>query len=140
MKIKAGKTKAQKTGIVSGGYVEPPGTLTFSFRYIDTSNDKFITVGQSGGYFSKVISRLKDLSTITEREFLSDRGGSLKSHPIDWRDTSEPDGFRHLNEQLQAYTPYQFAVSRNEHGRIHGFLIGSVFHIVWLDPEHKLYS
>ncbi|ELU7233491.1 hypothetical protein SCL96_003408 [Escherichia coli] len=44
-----------------------------------------------------------------------------------------------MNEQFQSYTPYQFAVSRNEHGRVHGFFIGNVFHVVWLDPHHRLY-
>ncbi|HAK5374822.1 TPA: hypothetical protein H1V70_002142 [Salmonella enterica] len=86
-----------------------------------------------------MLNRLKDLSTLTEREFIADRGAALKSHPIDWRETSEPEGFTHLNEQFQSYTPYQFAVSRNEHGRVHGFFIGNVFHIVWLDPHHRLY-
>jgi hypothetical protein len=31
-------------------------------------------------------------------------------------------------------------VSANEYGRVHGFFIGNVFYIVWLDPDHKLYS
>ena len=26
-----------------------------------------------------------------------------------------------------------------EHGRVHGFVIGTVFHVVWLDPQHRLY-
>ncbi|MCP6040932.1 hypothetical protein NL354_18735 [Klebsiella pneumoniae] len=64
---------------------------------------------------------------------------ALKSHCIEWKTTSEPDGFTHLNEQFQSYTPYQFAISRNEHGRIHGFFIGNVFYVVWLDPNHQLY-
>ncbi len=76
---------------------------------------------------------------MTEREFTADRGGTLKSHPINWGQTSEPEGFQHLNEQFQGYTPYQFAISRNEYGRIHGFFIGNVFHVVWLDPDHLLY-
>ena len=35
--------------------------------------------------------------------------------------------------------PWQFALSANEHGRVHGFLIQNRFYIVWLDPEHELY-
>ncbi|HCA3585732.1 TPA: hypothetical protein MO350_003382 [Salmonella enterica subsp. enterica serovar Java] len=57
-----------------------------------------------------------------------------------WEDTSVPQGFEHLNEQFQAYPPYQFAISRNEHGRIHGFFVDNIFHIVWLDPTHNLYA
>lgn len=69
-----------------------------------------------------MLDRLKALSSLTANEFMAGRSAALKSHPIDWRHTSEPEGFTHLNEQFQSYTPYQFAVSRNEHGRVHGFL------------------
>ncbi|MDD1966378.1 hypothetical protein ACIPO9_04375 [Pseudomonas sp. NPDC090203] len=45
----------------------------------------------------------------------------------------------HLNEQLRSSTPFQFAVSANLHGRIHGFFVDHVFFVVWLDPDHCLY-
>jgi hypothetical protein len=35
---------------------------------------------------------------------------------------------------------YQLTISTNEHGRIHGFFILDVFYVVWLDPDHELYS
>jgi hypothetical protein len=28
----------------------------------------------------------------------------------------------------------------NGHGRVHGFVIADVFHVVWLDPHHRLYE
>jgi len=34
----------------------------------------------------------------------------------------------------------QFMVTRAEHGRIHGFAIDNVFHVVWFDPKHNLYD
>jgi len=43
------------------------------------------------------------------------------------------------NEEQVVDTPYQFSLSSNEHGRVHGFLIDEVFYIVWLDPDHQLY-
>ncbi|UMS01485.1 hypothetical protein AOY87_11390 [Escherichia coli] len=118
---------------------QPVTTLNFSFRYLDAGHEKFSFTSQDSAYFCKVINRLKDLSTLTLREFQSGRSAALKVYPVDWRYTSEPEGFRHLSEQLQSYTPYQFAVSRNEHGRVHGFIAGNVFYIVWLDPNHRLY-
>jgi hypothetical protein len=54
-------------------------------------------------------------------------------------DTTEKDGFAHLNEQLRQIPAYQFQVSSNEHGRIHGLVIGNIFFIIWLDPDHRLY-
>jgi hypothetical protein len=40
---------------------------------------------------------------------------------------------------LREYSPLQFMISKNEHGRVHGFARDNVFHVVWFDPEHKLY-
>lgn len=34
---------------------------------------------------------------------------------------------------------WQFALSANEHGRVHGFLADNVFYVRWLDPDHNLY-
>ena len=34
---------------------------------------------------------------------------------------------------------WQFALSANEHGRVHGFLVADTFFVRWLDPEHNLY-
>lgn len=138
-KIKAGKLGKGSSTVVAGTNRQVVSGISFSFRYIDAHHEKFSFAAQDSAYFCKVLERLKDLSTLTEREFIADRGATLKSHPIDWLYTSEPEGFTHLNDQLRDYTPYQFAVSRNEHGRVHGFFIGNVFHVVWLDPHHRLY-
>ncbi|WP_223539368.1 hypothetical protein [Enterobacter sp. JBIWA003] len=137
--IRPSKITPVQTRIVPGMAGAGVATINFSFSFIDAAHHKFNFNAQSAAYFCKVLDRLKALSTMTEREFTADRGGSLKSHPIDWCQTSEPEGFQHLNEQFQSYKPYQFAVSRNEHGRVHGFFIGNVFHVVWLDPDHQLY-
>ena len=137
--IKAGKPDKGNGNIIAGERHQAVNNISFSFRYIDAGNKKFCFTSQGADYFGKVLDRLKSLSHLTTSEFISDRSAALKSHPIDWRHTSEPEGFTHLNEQFQSYTPYQFAVSRNEHGRVHGFFIGNVFHVVWLDPHHRLY-
>lgn len=137
-KIKSGKLSSSSR-IVAGSPQPTKSTLSFSFQYIDYAHSKFGFSNQDPSYFCKVIERLKDISSLTSLEFTSNRTPTLKSHCIEWKTTSEPDGFTHLNEQFQSYTPYQFAISRNEYGRVHGFLVGCVFNIVWLDPEHKLY-
>ncbi|MBV7437297.1 hypothetical protein [Aeromonas sp. sif2416] len=138
-KIKPGKVKAATGNIVAGTISTTPRTISFSFQYIDSTHAKFGFAGQGAAYFCKVIDRLKDLSSFTSLEFTSNRNPAIKSHCIDWETTSEPAGFSHLNEQFQSLSPYQFAISRNEHGRVHGFFNGDVFHVVWLDPDHQLY-
>ena len=65
---------------------------------------------------------------------------TIRSHAIKWDDTSAPGGFAHLSEQMQACEPWQFAISANEYGRVHGILLDTVFYVVWFDPEHRLYE
>lgn len=77
---------------------------------------------------------------MTEDELSANRSAALRAHPIDWEHTSEKNGFSQLNEQLQLFKPYQFSISANAHGRIHGFVSSSVFYVIWLDPEHRLYQ
>lgn len=85
------------------------------------------------------MERLKALSGLTNQELLVNRSSALRCHPIKWEDTSET-GFGLPNEEQLVDTPYQFSLSSNEHGRVHGFLIDTVFYVVWLDPDHLLYS
>ncbi|MGI9278211.1 MAG: hypothetical protein ACR2PX_01065 [Endozoicomonas sp.] len=114
--------------------------VSFSFKHLDLSNNKFSISGKNAQYFYKVLERLKNLSELLPGEIQQNRSNALRAHPIEWKQTSERKGFTTLNTQLQGQKPYQFQVSANEHGRIHGFFIGPVFHVVWLDPDHKLYS
>ncbi|HEU0055405.1 MAG TPA: hypothetical protein VFQ39_19595 [Longimicrobium sp.] len=85
-----------------------------------------------------MLDRFRALSSLRPQEVLSNRSPALRAHPIDFARTSEPAGFSHLNEQLRAYPAYQFQLSVHT-GRVHGFFIDLVFHVVWLDPHHALY-
>jgi hypothetical protein len=57
---------------------------------------------------------------------------SLRCHAIDWNKVTE-SGFGFPNEDELVDKPYQFQLSSNEHGRVHGFFIDEVFYVVWLD-------
>lgn len=83
---------------------------------------------------------MKDVSQQKASDLRQSGGSALRAHTIDWEGTTEKHGFAHLHEQLQSVTPYQFQVSANEHGRIHGFFIDNVFYAVWVDPGHELYQ
>ncbi|MEH2081355.1 MAG: hypothetical protein V7K89_15565 [Nostoc sp.] len=119
--------------------VEPPRGVSFSYRYFQDSNNKFSISNKDARYLEAFIQRLRDLSTMTVNEISVTNAKSLRCHPIDWNQTSEPC-FDLPNEEQLVDTPYQFQLSSNEHGRVHGFFIENVFYIVWLDPDHKLYS
>ena len=124
--------------------VSPPDEsqyIRFSFTHLDLKgNPKFCTTHCQEGYLDKFLDRLGSLSKMTVLEFRTNRSPSLKSHRIDWEQTSEKKGFSHLNEQLRDEQPWQFEITRNKHGRVHGLILGNTFYVVWVDPTHQLYS
>jgi len=113
--------------------------INFSFKYLDGTHEKFQYGAHDAEYFCEVLERAKNLSSITKQELLSNRSPALKAHPIKWKETSIEEGFDFPKHEEIVDTPYQFGVSRNEHGRIHGFFIYNTFYIVWLDKNHELY-
>ena len=138
MAIKAGRLLKTNSAI-RAGVPDPQQRISFSFRHIEQGHDKFHYSRRDSAYFCKVIERLSAMSQFTVQEFHTSRSSAVRAHPIAWEATSEPMGFSNLNEQLRSSTPFQFAVSANEHGRVHGFFINHVFFVVWLDPDHSLY-
>ncbi|WP_197703888.1 hypothetical protein [Cohaesibacter sp. ES.047] len=135
--------KKKKNQIVSStgvkAAVADDDILRFSFKFFDATDVEVCPAEFQAGYTQTLMDRLKSLSSWRVSDFTGNRSRSIRSHPINWDKTSRPDGFVQLNEQYQAYTPYQFCLSANEYGRVHGFLIGSCFYVVWLDCNHAVY-
>ena len=115
-----------------------PARISFSFSYLDTRQGKFAYDHKETVYFTKLLDRFKHLSGISSQEMRTTHSKGLRCPPHDWSTTSEPRGFG-LKGQLADCEGIQFQVSSNEHGRVHGFFLGEVFHVVWLDPDHQLY-
>ncbi|MBR8828412.1 MAG: hypothetical protein DSM107014_11030 [Gomphosphaeria aponina SAG 52.96 = DSM 107014] len=139
-KIKARSLK-KNAGKIPDKQPQYDDEVIFSFKYLDLfSNPKFSIAGCGYSYLEKLLLRLKDVSSIRYDDFVNMRSSSLRSHKITWEETTEPDGFTNLNSQLREQTAFQFEISANEHGRVHGFLLNRIFYIVWLDPHHNLYS
>ncbi len=113
--------------------------LAFNFKHLDLAHEKFSLSDCESVYLYKFLERLKSLNLYTVTEVQTSRTPALRAHPINWTNTSEPDGFP-LNEQLRALAAWQFQISVNAHGRVHGFFIDRTFFVVWLDPKHKLYT
>lgn len=98
----------------------PKDLISFSLKYL-RSTDKFCYEEKDRQYFCKMLNR-------------------LRCHPIDWNDPNITENcFGLPNEEDLVGEPYQFCISGNKYGRVHGFFIASAFHIVWFDPGHKLY-
>lgn len=116
--------------------------ISFSFRYLTPGPDsKFCYKEKSSTYFCKVIARLKHICVWTPVQSKTNRNPALRCHPIEWKDPNvTEDCFGIPNEEdLVGGEAYQFSVSGNKYGRIHGFFVAEIFHIVWLDPDHKLF-
>ncbi|CBN58875.1 MULTISPECIES: hypothetical protein [Kamptonema] len=120
--------------------VKIPEGISFSFLYYQDDKDKFSIRGRDAKYLASLLKRLRDLSQLKAQEIINNQSKSLRCHGIVWQDTTEPNGFGLPNEDQLVNTPYQFQISANEYGRVHGFFSENIFYIVWLDPDHNLYS
>ena len=113
--------------------------VTLSFRYF-RERPPFVTSGVGDNYAGVLLARLSAVCAMTVREMKESRGKPLRCRPIRFEETSETGGFKHVNLGLiEGTEPYQFRLTSNKHGRVHGFFVGNVFSVVWVDPTHALY-
>ena len=132
--------RPSKTTPIKPTQIERSGRVVMSFRHLDLSRDKFSVSGADLSYFPKLFERFKAVCDHPFQEFCGRENPSLRNHGINWAKTTEPKGFSHLGVQLSGCPPFQFSVSSNKHGRVHGFILNEIFYAVWLDPDHNLYS
>ena len=118
--------------------------VAFNFRRLcvkkDGDNLKFDYNRCEQKYFLTLIERLKNISGMTKRELIQPYNNRcLRCHPIDFANNNRlsESTFGILGEDVDA-DAWQFELTANEHGRIHGYFIENVFYIVWLDPKHQL--
>lgn len=133
-------TRLKKTSSIHPSPNVDSETIRFSFKHLALDHKKFSIEGKNHDYFGKVLERLKSMSTLKASEIFSNRSSALRAHPIDWEGTTEKNGFTHLNSQLKQVPAYQFQISSNEHGRVHGFILSNIFFVIWFDPDHNLYA
>jgi hypothetical protein len=136
-KIKKGSAKGTGQREIYPTPIKPKG-ISFSFKYLKTDHERFRWADREIRYWTTFLDRLRNLSGLTAIELKTNSSAALRCHPVDWTDTSE-DAFGIPEEEQVVDTPYQFSLSSNEHGRVHGFFISEVFYVVWLDPNHLLY-
>lgn len=114
--------------------------IEFSFGYLDCGeNSKFRLDDCPADYLKAVFKAIQYWTGRTVNEFC-EPAPERRNHQIIFEETSETEGFRHLDEQLRTHEAWQFGLQKDKEWRVHGMLIGNVFHIVWLDPFHRLYK
>lgn len=114
--------------------------VSFNFKYLHTKVNKFDYCVCATTYFNTLLARFCEVSRMTRKEMTIINKKPLRCHQIDFLDDNvTEDGFGNLGEDL-GDDAWQFQLTSNEHGRVHGFFIDSIFYIVWLDPKHELYA
>ena len=114
------------------------GRIRFSFAFYDSRHETSKRVTFHNKYPKEFSSKLKELEDWTLEKFIQSRDDNHRIHPIDWKDTRvKYNGFGLESEYDE--NAWQFSIAGNKYGRVHGFFIENVFHIVWLDPQHKVY-
>ena len=138
LRIKPTKVKKEKIeGITPTPLRSNDLKVIFSFDKLKEDVD-FSYCNCEVNYFLKLLERLKDVSGMTRKEMWENKR-TLRYHPIDFlRDDVSRKTFGY-GEELDE-DAYQFSISSNEHGRVHGYFIDNKFYIVWFDPEHFLYK
>jgi hypothetical protein len=129
-------TPAQAQGIKK---LSPNPELKFSFKLFNNDDEQLCPSIFRDGYTQTLMERLRDLSSWTVRRFTENQDKSVRNHAHDWDRTSRPNGFTHLNESFREYAGWQFCLSANERGRVHGIIIDDTFYVIWLDQDHALY-
>lgn len=118
--------------------IQDPSPVTFSLKYLDLeSNNKFGFELCTHEFLRALLLELKRLCAGTVSQFC-EWDNTRQSHAFVFNETTEPEGFLRLDEQLEPEFYWQFGIERSRPWRVHGFFIDSVFYIVWLDPEHRL--
>lgn len=137
-KIRKSNLNCKVNGRITNPHSSQSNHLCFSFKHLDL--DSFLPKKSADNYLNAFLERLKAISGFEINRFKTEKGKHLRAHKITWSETTKKNGFSHLNEQLQQCEPWQFQISANEHGRVHGFILNDIFYIVWLDPNHELYD
>ena len=113
--------------------------LRFSFKFFDHTDGEMCPAAFGDGYTQTLMQRMRDLSSWKVKRFTEVFDRAIRNHQHDWTTTARPDGFQHLNDHFKAYPGWQFCLTANAHGRVHGIIIDDTFHVIWLDQDHSLY-
>lgn len=133
----------QKNKVANATHIKkvaaPDIELKFSFKFFDPSDSDLCPATFTDGYTQALMQRMRDLSSWTVKTFTTKQDKSVRNHTHEWNKTGRPDGFSCLNDHYKDYPGWQFCISANEHGRVHGIIIDDTFHVIWLDKDHRLY-
>lgn len=111
--------------------------IKVSFEFFDAEN-KFFTLGNiEKEWFTDLLEELKNLSNLTKKQIFNEYKKKYKPHPY-------YDSLKSLNYKDEYLTNPQYEGTQltltKSTGRIHGFFIGNIYYIRFLDRWHNMYN
>lgn len=131
---KARKNKFVPT--IPGFYNRNP---EFSFKYYEHEHAKY-SVQCIIDYrdFHIMFEKLKAMSQLKWRN-IKQAAHVFHFHPIlNWKETSEPHGFKKLSLEMKEFPPWQFKLFK-ECRAVGFFNQDNIFELVWMDRDHEIY-
>lgn len=120
--------------------------IRFSFKHLDSTNQKFHCENCTAEYFRRLLETLQRYSTWRVEQF-TEQNNNDHRHLIDFPTTSEPNGFQGIpnadSDQFGYYDGWEIGIYPEQPWcvwRAHGILIDDTFFVVWLDPNHVLFT
>ena len=117
--------------------VGPEQSVCFNLRHLYHKHSKFLYHDREAVYFCKLLERLRNLSTMTRNDLVGSRSKAIRFNRIHFNRPDVSEDTFGLRGDVDDHA-FEFSVSANEYGRVHGYFISNIFYIVWLDPDHKL--
>jgi hypothetical protein len=137
----------KKKGRIPAAQTVGTQNVKFSFKHLDTTNEKYAVQKCCIDFFSNLVRSLTRYSKFTVDEF-REQNNEDGRHCHYFANTSEPNGFVCLNDPdgLEMEEAWQIRLCPSTQvppasgWRVHGILLADVFYVVWLDYDHALYS
>ncbi len=131
---------ASKNDKIKKTIVDENLPVYFNLKNLRNTEKKFDYTSLESQYFIKFIERLKNIGSMSRKELINHWDGAVKCHRIEFNEplpkiTEKSFGCGSENDE----NAFQFSISKNKWGRVHGYFIDNIFYIVWLDPNHELY-
>lgn len=111
----------------------PSDRVLWCLKYLDAKHSTFKIDRLPKDFGKTLLERFREYGNWPFGDFAPNKG--IHSHLADIERIEAHRGFRGVPEQLWHERPWQFQLQGKM--RIIGFLLGTVFHIVWIDVEHK---
>lgn len=123
-------------GAISKPSVPTLGRVVFCFKYLDAKHKTFSLERLPKKFAKTLLERFRDFGDMDFSVFAPPAGNaSLHSHKASNERVEAHGGFPGVSAELWEERPWQFAIQGKV--RAVGFLISSIFHVVWIDADHK---